>query len=163
MNTRVHQAPFLVFGSFILALLLTIVPVPDWAMHLRPQWLTLMVIYWCLTTPENVGMTIAWITGLLLDVMTGNLIGLHALTQSIIAFLVLNIYQRTRIFPLWQQSLVVFALLLLEHVIHFWILGLTADIHPGKEYWLKPVVGLFIWPWLFIILGEIRHRLDSKL
>ena len=163
MNRRLITAPYLVIGSLVLALLLSIIPMPDWAQHLRPQWLALLLIYWCLMSPERVGISTAWLTGLLLDAMTGNLLGAHALSLSLVAFIVLKIYQRTRIFPLWQQSLVVLALLTLENLIQFWILGLTRDITPGLEYWLPPVIGLLIWPWLFIVMSETQHRLHSNL
>jgi rod shape-determining protein MreD len=149
--------------SLILALLLSVIVMPDWAQHLRPQWLALALIYWWLIKPESVGITTGWIAGLLLDVLSGNLLGAHALSLSVIAFITLNIYQRTRIFPLWQQSLVVFILLLIEHTIQYWIIGITSDVTPGLEHWLQPVVGLLIWPWLFILMSEVQHRTQNNL
>jgi rod shape-determining protein MreD len=114
-------------------------------------------------SPERVGITTGWIMGLLLDVLSGNLLGAHALGMSLIAFITLNIYQRTRIFPLWQQSLVVFFLISIEHLIQYWVIGITTDITPGLEYWLQPVVGLLLWPWLFILMSEIQHRTEGNL
>lgn len=163
MNPRQENILFLIVGSFLLALLFSIIPVPDWGTHIRPQWLALIVIYWSLLNPEKVGITTAWISGIILDILTANLLGANALSLALIAYITLNIYQRTRIFPLWQQSLVVFGLLLIEHLIHFWIIGITSEITPGYEYWLQPVVGLLIWPWLFILMSEIRHRLSGNL
>lgn len=163
MNTRPITAPYLIIGSFLVALLLSIIPFPDWAQHIRPQWLALVLIYWCLMAPERVGITSAWTGGLLLDAMTGNLLGAHALSLSLVAFITLNIYQRTRIFTLWQQSLVVLALITLEHLIQFWIIGVSRETTPGIEYWLPPVIGLLIWPWLFIAMSEIQHRLRGNI
>jgi len=163
MNTHRATTPYLIIGSFVIALLISIIPMPDWAQHLRPQWLTLTLIYWCLMLPERVGIATGWLTGLLLDIISGSLLGSHALTLSLISFITLNIYQRTRIFPLWQQSLVVFALLIFEQLLHFWIIGITREVTPGYEFWLPPIIGLFIWPWLFIIMSEIQHRLRNNL
>ncbi len=163
MDKRPVIASFPIVGSLLLALLLSVIVIPDWALHLRPQWLTLVLIYWWLMTPERVGITTGWITGLLLDVLSGNLLGTHALGLSIIAFITLNIYQRTRIFPLWQQSLVVFILLLIDHTLRYWVIGVTSDATPGLEYWLQPVVGLLLWPWLFILMSEIQHRTQNTL
>jgi rod shape-determining protein MreD len=163
MNARQVSATYLIGGSFVLALLLSVMPIPDWAQHLRPQWLTLVLIYWCLMAPERVGITTAWVSGLLLDAMTGNLLGAHALSLSLVAFITLNIHQRTRIFPLWQQSLVILALITLEHLIQFWITGIARHVTPGLEFWLAPVVGLLIWPWLFIIMSEAQHRLHKTI
>lgn len=163
MNTRQTTTPFLIIASLVVALLLSVIPIPDWAQHLRPQWVALVLIFWNLMAPEKVGIATGWIAGLLLDIMTGSLLGAHALSLSLIAFITLNIYQRTRIFPLWQQSLVVLALVALEHLIQFWIIGITRDITPGLEYWLPPVIGLLIWPWLFILMSEIQHRLHNNI
>jgi rod shape-determining protein MreD len=163
MNNRPLLASYLVIGSFLVALLFSVIAIPDWAQHLRPQWLALILIYWCLMRPQHIGITTAWVTGLFLDVLTGSLLGAHALSMSLIAFVTLNIYQRTRIFPLWQQSLVVFIMLGIEHLLQFWIIGISTDITPGLEYWLQPVVGLFLWPWLFILMSEAQHRTQGNL
>ncbi|MGD2117823.1 MAG: rod shape-determining protein MreD [Chromatiales bacterium] len=159
MSSTARTSTTLIFSSIVLALLLSIFPLPDWAAQLRPQWLTLVLIFWCLMAPEKVGIGIAWLCGLLLDAMTGSLLGAHALSLAIVAYITLNIYQRTRIFPLWQQSLIVFSLLLLEHVLNLWIIGLTNKVTPGLDYWFAPFVGLFLWPWLYILLSELQHRL----
>jgi len=163
MDSRPVIASLPVMVSLLLALLLGIIAIPDWALHLRPQFLVLVLIYWWLMTPERVGITTGWISGLLLDVLSGNVLGAHALSFSVIAFITLNIYQRTRIFPLWQQSLVVFILLLIEHTFQYWITGITSDATPGLEYWLQPVVGLLLWPWLFILMSEVQHRTQNNL
>jgi len=163
MDNRPAIASFPVMVSLLLALLFSIIAIPDWAQHLRPQFLALVLIYWWLMTPERVGITTGWVSGLLLDVLSGNLLGAHALSLSVIAFITLNIYQRTRIFPLWQQSLVVFILLLIDHTLQYWIIGITSDVTPGPEYWLQPLVGLLLWPWLFILMSEVQHRTQSNL
>jgi rod shape-determining protein MreD len=74
----------------------------------------------------------------------------------------MNIYQRLRIFPIWQQASLVFLLLLVERVIQYWVLGISKGISPGLEFWLSPLVGLFIWPWLSIIYTELLHRLADR-
>lgn len=163
MNDNTLSANYLVILSLALALLLSVIVLPDWAVHLRPQWVALVLLYWWLMSPDRVGITAAWVSGLLLDVLTDSLLGAHALSLSVIAFITLHIHQRTRIFPLWQQSLVVFSLLLIEHLIHYWILGLTTAVNPGLEYWLQPLVGLLIWPWLYIVMSEIQHRVLGHL
>lgn len=68
--------------SFILAFLLTVLPLPDWARFYRPQWSTLVLIYWTLASPYRVGVGIGWATGIVIDVITGTLLGQHALALS---------------------------------------------------------------------------------
>ena len=72
-----------------------------------------MVIYWCIVLPERVGVAIAWILGLLLDVYTGALLGQNALGLSVIAYLTLRLHKQIRIFPPMQQSVLICVYLLL--------------------------------------------------
>ena len=158
MTSQARNSNAIIIASLIVALLLSVMPFPDWAEQLRPQWLALVLIFWCLMAPEKIGIASGWLSGLVLDVMTGSLMGTHALTLSVVAYITLTIYQRTRIFPLWQQSLIVFSLLLLEHILNLWIIGVTNHVTPGLDYWFAPFIGLFIWPWLYILLSELQHK-----
>ena len=114
-------------GSVLTAYVLTVLPLPEWATPFRPYWVALVMIYWCLTAPGQIGVLAGWVTGLLLDVLTGGLLGLHALGLSIIAYLTLLIYRRARLWPLWQQSLIVTAILLNDRVIALWVRGLVGQ------------------------------------
>ena len=95
-------------------------------------------------------------------VVTGSLLGLHALSLCVIVYLVLRFRARLRFFPPWQQALSVFALLMNDRIILLWIISLRGDPLPSMDFWLPPVVGTLVWPWLFLLLdryrGVMRHR-----
>ncbi|OOZ37790.1 rod shape-determining protein MreD [Solemya velesiana gill symbiont] len=144
--------------TILVALLLTILPLPEWAQPFRPQWHTLVLIYWTLALPQRVGVAIGWMIGLSIDVMTGTLLGQHALSLSLIAFLTYKMHQRVRLFPLWQQSLTVLVLLLLEKLLSLWVMGVADRPTPPLLYWAPPLVGMFLWPWVYIILRDLRRK-----
>jgi rod shape-determining protein MreD len=137
---------------------LTILPVPDWAEELRPQWVALTLVYWCLALPDRVGVFWAWSTGLVLDVAAGTLLGQHALSLSVVAYLVVELHPRIRIFPLWQQALSVWVLLLVERLLSLWVIGATGQPTPTLWYWAPTFVGMLLWPWIFIVLRDVRRR-----
>jgi rod shape-determining protein MreD len=86
------------------------------------------------------------------------LLGQHAMGLSIVAFITLSLYQRTRIFPLWQQSLGVFLLLLLENLISVLTMGAIDQPFPHQLYWGPPLVGMLFWPPIFFSLRFLRRR-----
>ncbi len=153
-----QQGTLTILTSFLLALVLTILPLPDLAQSFRPQWVALVLIYWCLALPERVGIGIGWGCGIVLDVMTGTLLGQHALGLSLVAFLTLKLHQRTRLFPLWQQALTVLVLLLVERLLFLWVLGAAGQATPSLWYWAPPFVGMLLWPWLYIIMRDTQRR-----
>ena len=54
--------------SFFLAYLLAIVPFPEWAMDYRPEWVSMVLVYWVMALPYRVGIGSAWFIGLILDI-----------------------------------------------------------------------------------------------
>lgn len=148
--------------SFALALLLMILPLPDGVREFRPQWVTLVLIYWCLALPHRVGVGSGFVAGILLDVLTGTLLGQHALGLSLVAFSTIQVHQRVRVFPLWQQSLVVLVLLIVEHLLALWVLGAIGRHPPGLSYWVIPLIGAVLWPWVYILLRDLRRRFHVR-
>jgi rod shape-determining protein MreD len=144
--------------SFLLALLLTVLPLPEWARIYRPQWYTLVLIYWATASPQRVGVGVGWLSGIIIDVLTGTLLGQHALALSLIAYITHKVHQRLRLFPIWQQSLTVLVLLLLERVLQLWVMGAVGQPVPGISFWIAPLVGTLLWPWIYIILRDLRRK-----
>ncbi len=154
MKTKYFQ----IYITFLFAILLSIIALPTWLETLRPQWVALVLIYWCIALPEKVGIFHAFILGLLLDVTLGGLLGVHALTLSIIAFLATNLHARLRVFPVGQQMIIVLFLLTLEISINGIIMGFIGQNQLALSYWFVPLIGALIWPWVFIVLRKVRRK-----
>jgi len=153
-----HQGGWIIVASFVVALLLTMLPLPTWAQALRPEWITLVLIYWCMALPQRVGITGGWIAGLMLDVTLGNLLGLHALSLTIVAFLTIKLYQRIRVYPLGQQALAILVLVAMSQLLVLWILGIIGTTPESWTYWLPSISSAILWPWVFIVMrGTRRH------
>ncbi|MCC5811147.1 MAG: rod shape-determining protein MreD [Ectothiorhodospiraceae bacterium] len=146
-----------IFGSILIAYVLTVVPLPEWARLARPEWVALVLIYWCMAVPHRVGAVTAFLAGLGQDALQGTLLGQHALAYVILAFVVVKLHQRIRVYPLGQQAVVVLVLLAMVHLIQFWINGLVGRPMPGAIYWLPPLIGTLVWPWLFVIMRGVRR------
>ena len=67
--------------SFLTAFVLTLLPLPDWANAYRPDWVALVLIYWCLDLPHRIGPGVGWVAGLMLDITQASLLG-GAITRS---------------------------------------------------------------------------------
>jgi rod shape-determining protein MreD len=143
--------------SLAIALVLSIVPLPELVQPLRPYWVALVLIFWCLETQGIINLGAAFLLGLILDFLTGSLLGMHALGLVVITYLVTRFRARLRFFPPWQQALSVLALLVNDQIIVVWIVTLRGDALPAVSYWLAPVVGMVVWPWLFLLLDRYRR------
>lgn len=157
MNT-VAQGGGVILLSFIVALGLTIMPLPGMLEMFRPEWMIMVLVYWVMALPARVGIGVAWLAGLLLDVARDALLGQYALTLALIAFIIISLHQRMRVFPVWQQALAVGMLVILQYILVFWIKGLTGEL---PEFWkmLLPTVSTVIfWPPVFLLMRQIRRH-----
>lgn len=148
---------WVIWGTFFLAMALMLVPLPEWARIYQPQWAALVLIYWCLALPERVGVGTAWTLGLMLDVLTGTLLGQHALGLSIVAFLTLKMYQRLRVFPMWQQALSIMVLVAMQQMVSLWVLGIIGTPPNTWAYWISSITSLLLWPWIYLFLRNTRR------
>lgn len=143
--------------SFIVALMLTIVPLPHFLEIMRPEWSALVLLYWCLALPNRIGVGVAWSIGLLLDVLKGSLLGQHALAFAVIAYVTHNLHLRIRLFPRWQQSLFVMVLLILYQLLVLWFEGIAGAPSKGWGYWLPAFTGMLFWAPVFTLLRKLRR------
>lgn len=157
---RAHSG--LLVASLVLALVLGLLPLPAALAPFKPWWLALVLGYWLLEAPERAGLGLAFALGLLADLVYGTLLGEHALRLSILAYLMLRFRARLRFFPLSQQALAILLLLLNDRMVVLAVRAFTGEGWPGLGFWLAPVVGMLLWPWLFLLLDDLRLRLRAK-
>jgi rod shape-determining protein MreD len=139
--------------SVLVALILTVLPLPPWADVVRPAFLVLTVIYWSVNAPRAGGLAIGFFAGLLLDVFQGPVLGEHALALSLITYIAVREHQRIRSKPTIQQALIVFAALILYEVVLFMIDGWTGNPVTSPLRWVHTVTGALIWPAAAAILN----------
>jgi rod shape-determining protein MreD len=147
-----------IYLSLLVALVLMILPLPDWVQIYRPNWIALTLIYWSMALPKRVGLWSAFFTGIILDTSLGTLLGQHTLALVIIIFINLSFYQRIRVLALAQQAIYVFVLLLIEQVVVAWAEGILGRPTPLLSFFGAPFIGMLIWPWVFVVLRDVRRK-----
>ena len=147
-----------IYLSLLVALILMILPLPDGVQIYRPNWVALTLIYWSMALPKRVGLWFAFFTGIILDTSQGTLLGQHTLALLVIIFLNMNFYQRIRVLVLAQQAVYVFVLLLINQLLVAWVEGILGRPTPLLAYFGAPFVGMLIWPWVFVVLRDIRRK-----
>ncbi len=149
---------FVIFLSLLVGLILMILPLPDLVQIYRPHWVALILIYWNMALPRRVGPWIAFFIGIVVDTSQGTLIGQHALALVIIIYINHNFHQRIRVMSLVQQAIYVFGLLVISQVIIVWVEGIMGRPPPLLAFFGAPFIGMLVWPWVFVILRDIRRK-----
>ena len=143
--------------SFIIAFILSMLPLPQILQSVRPEFILIVLIYWCIAIPNRIGVGIGWITGLFYDVSIDAILGQHALTFALIAYLSIQLHQRIRIFPVWQQALTVLVFIMLQSTITLWIKGMLGNTPPMSTYILPAISTALFWPVGYFLLRQVRR------
>jgi rod shape-determining protein MreD len=144
--------PAFIAATLLAALLVNLLPWSGWWLVVRPDFVALILLFWCIEQPRNIGFTTAWLLGLLMDVADASLLGQHALAYSILAYAGIVLHRRVQRFSVTPQVLHVIPLLLLNDVIVLFIRILAGSDFPGYEYFIGSLIGGALWPVLAIVL-----------
>ncbi len=162
MKTTSANGIFTIIASFIVAMVLLLFPLPDYLVWWRPNWLLMVLIYWTMALPHRIGILTGWFLGIMTDVALGSVLGVHGLSMAVIAYLILVLNRRLRLFPLWKQSFIVGLMVGLDLVISLWLQNFISTQPRHAMYWLPILSSTFFWPWLFILLRDVRRSFHVR-
>ena len=141
--------------SLLASLLLNWLPWHGVWLALRPDFVALMLLYWCTHKPFRVGIGMAWLMGIFADVADASLFGQHALAYTVLAFGGIVLHRRMQMFDLRQQTLQIFPVLLLAYVVytlvHWQLHGYVA-----WAYFLGALTSALLWIPLTLLLQAMR-------
>ena len=145
-----------ILGSFALALLCHFLPWKN--ITLVPDFVALVLVFWCVHQPRLVGLGAGWLLGLLADAGNGVLLGQHALAYSLLAFAAITLSRRILWFPLWSQALHVAALLLFAQGVAALVRLAAGAEFPGWHIVVGPLIGAALWPLVTLVLLMPQRR-----
>ncbi len=135
---------FIVF-TLIAALLANLLPWSGVALAIKPDFVALVLLYWCIEQPRKVGFGAAWMLGLFMDIADGTLFGQHALAYSILAYAGIVLHRRVLGFSGTPQVLHVVILLLMNDLIVLVVRLLAGADFPGFQYFAGSLIAGALW------------------
>lgn len=140
-----------ILTTMLLALFLNLIPVGR--MPGIPDWVAVVLAFWCIHQPLKIGMGAAFLFGLIMDVADGSLLGQHALAYVVLAFLAGGLSRRILWFPLSRQALHVLPMLLGSQLIMLVIRLISGGEFPGFSWFLSSIVAAILWhPLTYLLL-----------
>jgi len=154
--------PWFVLLSIAVGLLLNLVPVSEPILSYRPDFLAIVLLYWCIQEPRFVGVGTAWMVGLVMDVGDATVFGQHALAYAVLAYGAEFFRRRVLRFPLWQQAVQVAVLLVFCALLVLLVRFVGGAALPKWSYLLSPLVGALLWPLASVLLQTPQRPSRSR-
>lgn len=152
--------------TIVFAMLLAVVHfpagTPEWVGWLRPSWLVLVVFYWVMALPQRFGMISAWITGLLVDVLYADPLGVNGFCLAALTYVTWSFYERFRMYSVAQQGAVVFLLVLGTEFIRMCAQWISRDGTLSFWVFVPAVASTVAWPLVATVLRRIRYQFSVE-
>ena len=148
--------PVYMWFTLVAAFVLNLVPfgrVP-WL----PDVLAVVLVFWSVHQPLRVGVGVAFMFGLMMDVHDGALLGQHALAYTLLSFVSITIHRRLLWFNVPSQALQVLPLFAISHLIEMAIRMVGGGIFPGWSFLLAPAIEAALWPFVTLLLLAPQRR-----
>lgn len=154
----------LIFFSFLVVLLINLLPWQAAVADMAPDFVALFLVYWTMNQPRRVGVGVGFLLGILMDVGDGAVLGQHALAYSIIAFLTLWRQRQMAVAPFWQQAIGALALLLISQVTMQLVRAVLGASFVGFGYFVGPFLAALLWtPLSNLMLMHQRREVPDEL
>lgn len=152
-----------IVGSIFIGLLLNIFP---WGNHAWvPDWLLIILVFWNIYEPRKIGMLVAFALGLVIDVQSSSLLGLHALSYSSVAFLTVAWHRRILDLNTPAQALhllpIFFVPSLLNFFVFWWVQNSAAI--SSWSIFIPCVIEAALWPIAKWLLSTPQRRQNASL
>jgi rod shape-determining protein MreD len=154
--------PWFVLVTLFIGLLGNVIPVSGFAQTLKPDFLALVLLYWCIREPRLISVGIAWCLGLVMDVGDATVFGQHALAYAVLAYAAEYFRRRVLRFPPWQQAVQVGVLLLFCTGLVLLVRVVGGAPMPRWTYVVGPLVGALLWPIVTVLLQSPQRPRRSK-
>ena len=158
INKNESKGSFVIFLSFGAAMFMNILPLPQVRDAFKPDWVALVLIYWVMAVPNRVGVLAGWGVGLLVDVLYGTLFGIHAMSLALVAYLIQMTYHRLRLFPRWKQSINIAVVIGIHMLVGLVLRSFVQPVSSDFIYWTPLIGAMLFWPWIFVILRDVRRK-----
>lgn len=152
-------SPLFIAVTLVSAFLLNLLPWGD--LYGVPDFVALTLIFWSVHQPRKVGIGLAFLMGLLMDVHNASLLGENALAYTLLSYFAIMIHRRMLWFRPVTQALHVLPLLLLMQVVQMLIQALVSGKFPGWYYFASSLVSAALWPLVtWMLLAPQRRAVD---
>ena len=149
---------FIISITIILGLFISLITLP--LGYYAPEWMLLIVIYWAIAIPSNNKLLLAFLTGIIVDIVYGQVLGISSLFYVLMLYIILRLYNSVSYMTIAQQAVVLFIFIFIKQHLLVWAYFI---IDRGTDYealLVGSIVSALIWPLIYYSLRFIRRKFN---
>ena len=144
--------------TIILGLFISLITLP--LGYYAPEWMLLIVIYWAIALPSNNKLFLAFLTGIIVDIVYGQVLGISSLFYVLLVYIILRLYNSLRYMTIAQQAVVLFIFIFLKQHLLVWAYYIIDRNIDYQAFLIGSIVTASIWPLIYYALRFIRRKFN---
>ena len=152
------KSRIIIFITYVIAMCITVWPLPAAMQNWWPDFVFLTLIFWVLKRPYQAHLSLVFVLGLYMDLLTGTMLGQHALPYVITSYFIIRFASRLQFVALAQQMVVVLFLVLFNRLLQYFIMKIFGQWNGSGWYWFALVMSPLLWLVVQSVLKRIKVR-----
>ena len=144
--------------TILIGLFLSLITLPIG--YYAPEWILLIAIYWAIAIPSNGKITLAFISGIVVDIVYGQILGISSLFYVVLIYLILRLYNSLRYMTIAQQAVVLFILILIKQHLLVWAYYIIDSNIDYQALVVGAAVSALVWPLIYFTLRFLRRKFN---
>ena len=142
--------------TIIFGLFLTLITLP--LGYYAPEWMLLVVVYWAIAMPSNNKMFLAFLSGIILDIVFGQALGVSSLFYVVLIYFILRLYNSLRYMTIAQQAVVLFFFIFIKQHFLVWLYYIIDRNIDYQALLIGSIISAFVWPLIYYTLRFVRRK-----
>jgi rod shape-determining protein MreD len=148
--------PLFIWFSLFLAFMCNLLPMGR--APALPDFLAVALVFWNVHQPRRVGVGVAFVFGLFMDIHEGALLGQHALAYSLLSYFAITVHRRLLWFTVGSQAVQILPLFVAAHLVSLLVRLAAGAAFPGWGILVSPVLEAALWPVAHALLLAPQRR-----
>ncbi len=152
--------PVFMWATMLVALAINMMPVGR--APAMPDVLAVTLVFWNVHQPRRVGVGIAFLFGLFMDVHDGALLGQHALAYTLLSYFAITVHRRLLWFTVGSQAVQILPLFFAAHVVALLVRLIGGASFPGWSLLIAPLLESALWPVVHVMFLAPQRRAPDR-
>jgi len=144
--------------TIILGLFISLITLP--LGYYAPEWMLLVITYWAIALPSNNKLFLAFLIGIIVDIVYGQVLGISSLFYVLLIYIILRLYNSLRYMTIAQQAVVLFIFIFLKQHLLVWAYFIIDRNIDYQALLVGSLISASIWPLIYYTLRFIRRKFN---
>ena len=144
--------------TIILGLFISLITLP--LGYYAPEWMLLVITYWAIALPSNNKLFLAFLIGIIVDIVYGQVLGISSLFYVLLVYVILRLYNSLRYMTIAQQAVVLLIFIIIKQHLLVWAYFIIDRNIDYQALLVGSFISALVWPLIYYTLRFIRRRFN---